>query len=147
MKKIVTLAILAALFIPSISFAAMNPDLKECMQRGYEVEYTQGESVNCILPDDRKCTLENFNADLCGLEYKSKAYCVAEGLPVWDKNKCCPGTVPDTYQISQATCTHLSTTQTISSQIILNLPTILFSGATIIFLSVILAILRKKRKN
>ncbi len=138
---------MASLFIPSISFAAMPPELKECMQRGYEVEYTQEGISNCILPNGNKCTLENFNAGTCGLEYKNEDYCVTEGLPVWDKDKCCPGTVPYTDQIAQATCTRLSATQAILYQITQNFPTTLLSGAGIIFIFIIFFIILKKRRK
>jgi hypothetical protein len=74
-----------------ISASAMiDPKYKEAMQRGYRV--IKGDSVE--LPDDTRCSLDDFNNKLCGKEYFDKPYCVAEGNYVWDENVCCEGLVP-----------------------------------------------------
>ena len=99
MKKIfVFMIFILLLIIPSI-LAAMNPDLKECMQRGYETERGY-----CIFPDGSNCTIENFNQGICGVEFMIEDYCVKQGEYVWDKDKCCSGLKPHLVVIGQATC-------------------------------------------
>lgn len=85
----------------------MNLADKECLQRGYDVSYNQKENKTyCIFPDGEKCLLEEYNDGVCGSEYKIENYCIKEGDPVWDKNKCCNGLEPyiPVGVIGQSTC-------------------------------------------
>jgi len=72
----------------------MNPDLKECRQRGYEITYDniyRTGTAYCEFPDGNRCPLRDFNDGTCGAEYMIEDYCVKEGEPVWDSDKCCKG--------------------------------------------------------
>jgi hypothetical protein len=71
-----------------LSFAAINPIYKECMQRGYNVS---GEY--CVFPDSSQCLLEDFNGGKCGQKWMTDDYCIPEGSYVWDADKCCEGLV------------------------------------------------------
>lgn len=90
MKKS-SLFILAALIFPLFASAAMNPALKECLQRGYKTE-TENDQTYCVFPDGAKCAIESFNQGVCGQSYMIEDYCVEEGGYVWDKDRCCTGT-------------------------------------------------------
>jgi len=96
--------ILVCLFLVPNVFAAMNPDLKECMQRGYEIKASPNQETLCIFPDNSNCTIKDFNQGVCGVEFMIEDYCVPEGKVVWDKDKCCEGLKPHLVTIGQATC-------------------------------------------
>lgn len=100
MKLIVTIKDIAGLstlilflvliLTPHVS-AAMDPVLKECLQRGYEVTREEG-TLYCVFPDSSRCPLEAFNENACGQEFFTQDYCVREGNPVWEDDLCCSGT-------------------------------------------------------
>lgn len=97
MKKILISSIVIALLaaMPMSTSAMMSPENKECMQRGYEVNYIQEENEKyCVFPDGEKCLLGEFNSGICGDKYKVEDYCIKEGDPVWDEDKCCEGLSP-----------------------------------------------------
>lgn len=149
MKKIL-ITIIVLIAFSTIVNAAMDPRLKECIQRGYETTY-DSEIQYCIFPDGNRCPLEDFNNGLCGLEYKIENYCVKEGLPVWDKDKCCEGTEaylpPDV--MGQPTCRDISLSQKISGQFLYLLYRPIFSISVIVFLTIAVFIvfwILKKRK-
>ena len=148
MKKIIAIAILA-LTLPTITFAAMDPILQECVQRGYETEYsTDGLTGYCVLPDKSKCILDDFNNGTCGAQYKNEDYCVSEGHLVWGTSKCCTGT--EAYlkpnHIGQPSCLRISAVQKIINQIKYN-PLVWFGGVGTIFIFVIFFIILKTRKR
>lgn len=102
LRKIAILSLfLLFLWGRQISFAAIDPKYKECMQRGYGV---QGDS--CKFPDGSLCALTDFNAGNCGSEWLTMDYCVEEGEYVWDEDRCCEGLAPYLPQNAngQATC-------------------------------------------
>jgi hypothetical protein len=147
MKKIVfTISILALL--PSTAFAALDPELKECLQRGYEQVYEEDETSYCIFPDGNKCVLTEFNNGTCGAQYKNENYCVAEGRVVWDAEKCCPGTEAylKPYHVGQTSCTQISTLEKLYDQIRYN-PFIWVYSTGIIFIFIIFFIIFKVRKR
>jgi|TARA_Y100000310_G_C20177292_1_gene576422 hypothetical protein len=117
MKKIFIILLILIAFSTIVN-AAMNPDLKECMQRDYEIKASPNHETICIFPDNSNCTINDFNLGICGEEFMTKDYCVKEGLPVWDKNKCCEGTeayLPPNV-MGQSTCRDISISQKISNQ-------------------------------
>jgi hypothetical protein len=119
MKKILITIIVLFAFSTMVN-AAMNPDLKECMQRGYEIKATPNQETICIFPDNSNCTISDFNLGICGELFLTKDYCVKEGLPVWDKDKCCEGTeayLPPNVA-GQSTCRDISLSQKISDQLL-----------------------------
>ena len=151
MKKTICLVILSLLFPYSVTFAAADPELKECIQRGYETEYSQdGNTSYCVLPDKSKCVLEDFNNGTCGTQYKNEDYCVAEGGLVWDTNKCCADTeaylLP--YHLGQTSCVKISMIEKVYNQIKYN-PLVWLYGGGIIFIFMIFFIILKikRRKN
>ena len=146
MKKIfITLILLIA--FSTIVNAAMDPRLKECIQRGYETTY-DSEIQYCVFPDGNKCPLEDFNNELCGLEYKTEDYCVKESLLVWDKDKCCEGTeayLPPNVA-GQSTCRDISLSQKISDQFMYR-PIFSITVIVILIIAVfIVFLILKKRK-
>ena len=101
MKK--TLIIFIIIYIvPSNLFGAISPHYKEAMQRGFKI--VAGDSV--IFPDGTGCRIKDFNEGTCGKEWFDKAYCISEGVAVWDENKCCEGLAPYLPENvdGQATC-------------------------------------------
>jgi len=145
MKKIIAIAIFL-LVLPSIVFAAMDPALKECVQRGYETVFQNGGNY-CVLPDKSQCSIEEFNNGSCGAQYKTENYCIAEGTFVWDTDKCCAGT--EAYlagkTLGQARCIKVSLAQKVYDQFRYN-PYILF-GSGLLIVIVILGILKLKKRN
>jgi hypothetical protein len=79
--------------------ARIDPQYKECIQRGYKVE---GEK--CVFPDGQQCPIVEFNARTCGKEHMTEDYCVQKGAYVWDKGKCCDGLVAKAGEDDQLTC-------------------------------------------
>lgn len=119
MKKII-IYLFVLIFFSIIVNAAMDPDLKECIQRGYDVKAFPNQETVCLFPDGSNCTISNFNLGFCGENFMTKNYCVKEGLSVWDKDKCCEGTeayLPPNF-IGQPTCRNISITQKISDQLV-----------------------------
>jgi hypothetical protein len=100
---------LLLLTLLSLSFfqlhAAINPDYKECLQRGYSLS---GDS--CVFPDGSACDLDAFNNGECGQEWMTDDYCVEEGEYVWDDDRCCEGLEPylEKGVDGQATCEKIS---------------------------------------
>lgn len=88
MKNYFLIFVFICVFSTSI-YATMSPELKECVQRGYKI----GEE-GCIMPNGTICSIQDFNNDLCGQEFKTEDYCVPEGRPIWDEDKCCEGLKP-----------------------------------------------------
>ena len=88
-------------FIPGISYTAINPVYKECMQRGYEVK-----GDYCVFPDSSQCLLTEFNDGQCGQKWMTEDYCIPQGRYVWDEDKCCEGLVAFLPKnvAGQATC-------------------------------------------
>ncbi|MFH1521451.1 MAG: hypothetical protein ABIF18_00675 [archaeon] len=80
--------------LSSSVLAAMDPNLKECIQRGYEIKSTPNQDTVCIFPDGSNCSINSFNQKSCGEEFMTEGYCVKQGDPVWDKNRCCSGLAP-----------------------------------------------------
>jgi hypothetical protein len=80
---------------PVFVSAAMPPQFKECLQRGYEISapISELQDYYCIFPDNNQCLLSEFNEGACGSEYMTENYCIEEGIPVWDTDKCCPGLI------------------------------------------------------
>lgn len=94
MRRLFLFTIIIILFINSV-LAAMPPQWKECRQRGYKIEENQERGGwDCVFPNGDRCELSDFNIGTCGSEYMIEDYCIEEGNPVWDKDKCCPGTRP-----------------------------------------------------
>ncbi len=138
------------MILPSTAFAALDPEFKECLQRGYEQTYGEDETSYCIFPDGNKCVLGEFNNGTCGAQYKNENYCIAEGLPVWDTKKCCPGTEAylKPYHTGQASCIQISTIEKIYDQIRFNPFTWMYAGGIIsIFIIFFIIFKTKKRKN
>lgn len=71
------------------SFSAISDEYKEVLQRGYAI---RGDSVQ--LPDGQYCLIADFNAGICGGEWKNQDYCIPEGGLVWDEDRCCEGLAP-----------------------------------------------------
>ena len=145
MKKIIAIAIFT-IVLPSTVFAAMDPALKECVQRGYETVF-QNEKNYCVLPDKNQCSIEEFNSGTCGAQYKMENYCITEGTFVWDTDKCCAGT--EAYlagkTLGQARCIKVSLTQKVYDQFRYN-PYILFGGGLLIVIAIFF-ILKSKKRN
>lgn len=124
MRKAIVPLIMLILTIFSVT-AAMDPNLKECMQRGYEIQGytphhpTHEEGTFCVFPDGSECRMDEFNAGTCGVKFKTEDYCVPEGKPVWDKDRCCPGTIAylKPYHFGQATCQSISLTERAYNQL------------------------------
>ena len=143
MKFIIALTIFILTW-PATTFAAIDPALKECLQRGYEQTFRDGV-IYCVLPDKSQCAVENFNNGTCGAQYKNADYCVAEGRPVWDSDKCCAGT--EAYLrpnfMGQPSCVKISSAQKIYDQIRYN-PLVWIGG---IGIALVLAIFFKISKT
>lgn len=94
--------LLFSILVTSFSaFAMIDPYYKEVMQRGYT---TNGDSV--VFPDGSTCSIADFNEGICGQQWMTKDYCIPEGGPVWDEDKCCVGLqayLPE-GMAGQATC-------------------------------------------
>lgn len=135
MKKII-FAVFVLLIVPGFVSAAMNPEYKECIQRGYSVMQN-----NCVFPDGTECLISEFNEGLCGSEYKTEDYCVKEGVSVWDRDKCCPGLVPylPSGMIGQATCQPIQT-------IIINNPYLYGLLVIIAVVIIVFLVIRKWKK-
>ena len=141
MKKIlfISMLILSSLLVN----AAMDQFSKECLQRGYETAYYDGIKY-CVFSDGVKCPLDAFNNGLCGSEYKIEPYCVKEGNPVWDTDKCCEGT--EAYSrpghMAQPSCLKVSLMQKLSDYAKYNpfLPI-----GVIIFIGFIVWLIRKRK--
>lgn len=133
---------LTLFFISLFSFshwAMISPFYKEVMQRGYEI--IPGDSVK--FPDGSSCPIQAFNEGTCGQKWMTEDYCISEGEPVWDENRCCEGLSPylEDGSAGQATCQQ-EESSFISSRSILYF----FMGVLIpLSLFVILAIYVKKR--
>lgn len=120
-----TIVLLTMLILTAFSvMAAMDPRLKECMQRGYETQVyynhpTHAAGEFCVFPDGSECELEEFDAGTCGLKFKTEDYCVPEGKPVWDKDRCCPGTIAylKPYHMGQPTCQVISLPERVYNQL------------------------------
>lgn len=153
MKKllILTIMIISASFIVH---AAMDPRLKECLQRGYSTtSFAQAneEVTYCVFPDGESCPLEDFNNGVCGIEYKMEDYCVKEGMLVWDADKCCEGT--ESYLpvgwVGQPRCQQVSFGQKLSDEYkyrpFLKIAIIIL--AVLIALAIIWIFMKKKRKK
>lgn len=149
MKKII-LIINLILLLPSVALAALDPQFKECLQRGYQQTYGADEISYCVFPDGNKCALVDFNNGLCGTRYKNENYCVTEGRPVWDLKKCCPGTEAylRPYHSGQPSCIQISTAEKIYDQIRYNpFNWIYLTGIILIFIiSFIIFKIRKQKK-
>jgi hypothetical protein len=146
MRKNIILTITILIILSSNIFSAMDPRLKECVQRGYEIE-VESEKRYCIFPDENKCLLDEFNNGSCGIEYKTNDYCVKEGEFVWDEDKCCKGTqayLPPNFA-GQTRCIKISLIQKVLNQIKYNSFYSLFIILILIITSLIIfKIFRKK---
>ena len=98
MKFVILLFLCATL--NSVS-AKIDPVYANALERGYQVV---NDSV--IFPDGSKCRVSDFNNRQCGQEWFNVDYCVEEGNPVWDENKCCDGLIPSAPENTdtQKTC-------------------------------------------
>jgi len=135
------------LLLPRASFSADDPRNKECSQRSYKIEaYVTGEKY-CVFPNGNKCLLEEFNEGRCGVEFKTENYCVKEGAPVWDKDKCCPGLIAylKPYHIGQPSCIKISIFERIYNQLKYN-PYLWMLGGLILILAVGHLIYRKIKR-
>ena len=136
--RIAPLIIIFTIVFASFTSAAMDPRLKECLQRGYEIESasTPPYNKNCVFPDGNKCPLEDFNTGLCGEEYKTEDYCVKKGGPVWDADKCCEGTTAYIIPgfMGQKTCQSISIFEIGYNQIRYNITLWFFTGLIIILI-------------
>jgi len=96
MKKLILFLIVVFFLSSNIVSAAMNPEYKECLQRGYDTTYDPEDihTFYCVFPDESRCKIEEFNNGTCGVVFKTENYCVKEESPVWDKDKCCEGLIP-----------------------------------------------------
>ena len=143
-RKIFMILILLITF-SVITSAAMDPELKECIQRGYDKETAPNLEPICVFPDNSNCTINDFNSGVCGEEFMTENYCIEEGLPVWDRNKCCEGTEayarPNTD--GQATCEQVSIYQKISDWLLYNL---IFIVLILIVLIIVIVWIIKKKK-
>lgn len=146
MKKI-SLVIALALLLPSVASAAMDPALKECLQRGYETVF-QNEKSYCVFPDKSECSIGEFNNGACGTQWKTENYCIAEGNLVWDTDKCCPGT--EAYlagkTLGQAECIKVSLSQKVYDQFRYN-PFVIFGSIGLILVVVTFFILKARKRN
>lgn len=153
MKKLICLFIFALLF-PVAAGAALDPVLKECMQRGYEA-VNEGDLVYCRFPSGRECLIQDFNKGICAPEFKHDSYCVPEGRTVWDADKCCPGSeayLPPNHT-GQTSCVKITTFQKMIDHIrysmivgtILFLP--LWIDAVAIGFVILLVVVWRKKKS
>jgi len=95
---------LTAAALPAPATAALDANLKECVQRGYEFAIRNGVQY-CIFPDKTECLISEFNQNLCGENFKTKIYCVSQGHYAWDKQMCCRKLKFTTdNKLAQATC-------------------------------------------
>jgi len=135
MKQLLYLTILV--LVASSVTAAMDPLLKECLQRGYDLA-AETEVTNCVMPDGTNCEIRAFNEQSCGAEFFVLDYCVAEDDPVWDDDKCCPGTekyLPPKVA-GQPRCVDSSTLQTgTNGMIIIIAIAVVIVAAAFIFLA------------
>lgn len=121
------------------TFSLQDPIYKEVLQRGYEI--FSNDSVR--FPDGSSCLISDFNSGICGQIWFTNDYCVGEGNPVWDEDKCCYGLTPYLDQDSngQTTC-EMEESSFLNS----NLVVYFFMGVLIpLSLFVILAVYVKKR--
>lgn len=66
--------------------AAIDPYYKDAIQRGYKLK---GDSV--VFTDGSMCLYQAFLDGTCGQQWMVDDYCVSEGNPVWDDDRCCEG--------------------------------------------------------
>lgn len=95
---------LAVNLFPIPASAALDPILKECVQRGYEFAIRDGIEY-CIFPDKTECLMDEFNQGQCGNDFKTNLYCVPQGQYVWDQYACCRSLkYTENNGLAQATC-------------------------------------------
>lgn len=90
------------LVIPNV-LAMMSTQNKECLQRGYDIvsgyflinegheDILLNSDIYCLFPDGDYCLNSAFNNGSCGAEFMTENYCIKQGYPVWDSDKCCEG--------------------------------------------------------
>lgn len=148
--KYLILPILIIIILPNSVNAAMDPALKDCLERGYYTE-SDTDTTYCVFPDASRCPLRDFNDGSCGREYMTEYYCVGENMPVWDKDKCCEGLEPylKPNHIGQSHCKNINILGKISDQLKYN--TNMFLRITIFTIVLLLGSLvyfiNKKKNN
>jgi len=106
MKKLFFGFMIVFLLINVSVSAMMSDEDKECLQRGYEMVsgyylisggyegILSNSDIYCLFPDRNYCLNSKFNNNTCGSKYKIENYCIKQGDPVWDIDKCCEGLEP-----------------------------------------------------
>ena len=153
MKK-AALAFVLLIALASAVSAAMNPAFKECMQRGYKIESynsystAHAEGQYCVFPDGSECLLEEFNSGRCGATFMTNDYCVKEGQFVWDRDRCCSGTIAylKPYHAGQSMCIKISIPERVYNQLKYNMKIWLYLAVLAGLIASAVFIIRKIRK-
>jgi hypothetical protein len=112
---------------PPPAQAALDPNLKECVQRGYDFAVREGVQF-CVFPDKTECAVADFNQGHCGDNFKVKTYCVTQGHYVWDQHMCCRSLKYTADNgLAQATC-EFDYTKEILAKLILLLSQLFIGG-------------------
>lgn len=146
MRFVLLLVANVMMMVPSVSHAALSPELKECVQRGYEV-VSNGEGLgSCVFPDGSVCAVQAFNEGSCGASYKTENYCVAKGVTVWDTERCCAGTEAylKPYHTGQASCAEISLAEKVYNRIRFNPRLGVYIGGGVVILGAVLLVLKRR---